>query len=114
MQMNPESADVRGKAGLALAAMVLIVLMVLGGYLRFVGLGTRSLWLDEFSTWHVSRIDLRKSLTAIRDGAKSCGRVRFRLEGDRSDYLSVGAGVEHGRRFRIAARELVRCAKRCG
>ncbi len=41
---------------------MLALIVLLGGYLRFSGLGQRSLWLDEFSTWHVSRMDLGQSL----------------------------------------------------
>jgi len=37
-------------------------LVLLGAYLRFDGLGARSLWLDEFCTWHVSRMELNESL----------------------------------------------------
>ncbi|MHC4695977.1 MAG: glycosyltransferase family 39 protein [Planctomycetota bacterium] len=43
-----------------LALLGLVVL--LASYLRVTGLGARSLWLDEFSTWHVSRMDLSESL----------------------------------------------------
>jgi len=41
---------------------LLLLLVVLGGYLRFEGLGIRSLWRDELCTWHVSRMDLGDSL----------------------------------------------------
>ena len=47
-------------AGFWIIALVLIVL--LGAQLRFAGLGSRSLWLDEFSTWHVSRMELGEGL----------------------------------------------------
>ncbi len=40
----------------------LVVIVALGGYLRFEGLGTRSLWRDELCTWHVSRMPLGESL----------------------------------------------------
>ncbi len=41
---------------------VLVFFCILAIHLRFHGLGTRSLWLDEFSTWHVSRMPLSESL----------------------------------------------------
>ena len=41
---------------------MLALIVLLGAYLRFDGLGQRSLWLDEFSTWHVSRMDIGQSL----------------------------------------------------
>lgn len=40
----------------------LAALTVIGGFFRFVDLGARSLWLDEFCTWHVSRIPWSESL----------------------------------------------------
>jgi len=41
---------------------VLFLIVVLGAYLRFSTLGGRSLWADEFATWHVSRMPLGESL----------------------------------------------------
>lgn len=51
-------------SGPALATEIisLTVILVLAAYLRFDALGARSLWLDEFSTWHVSRMPLGDSL----------------------------------------------------
>jgi hypothetical protein len=43
-------------------ALWLILILLLGAWLRFGGLGDRSLWLDEFCTWHVSRMELGESL----------------------------------------------------
>lgn len=40
----------------------LTVIMLLAGFLRFEGLGVRSLWQDELCTWHVSRMELGESL----------------------------------------------------
>ena len=42
--------------------LLLSLILLLAAYLRFDGLGARSLWLDEFCTWHVSRLDLGDSL----------------------------------------------------
>jgi len=46
----------------AAACGLLVVILALGGHQRFMGLGDRSLWLDEFCTWHVSRLPLAESL----------------------------------------------------
>lgn len=51
--------DTTGQRGLLLAT---VLIVMLGAALRFERLGARSLWLDEFSTWHVSRMDLAESL----------------------------------------------------
>ncbi len=40
---------------------VLLIIVVVGAYLRFLSLGERSLWADEFATWHVSRMPLLES-----------------------------------------------------
>jgi hypothetical protein len=40
----------------------LLLIVGLGTHLRFAGLGTRSLWYDEFSTWHVSQLGFAESL----------------------------------------------------
>lgn len=45
-----------------LAYSVLVFILIVAGYLRFTDLGERSLWLDEFCTWHVSRLPLGESL----------------------------------------------------
>ncbi len=45
-----------------LAAFALAVTVLAGALVRFVGLGGRSLWADEFCTWHVSRMPLGASL----------------------------------------------------
>lgn len=60
----PEGSD-PARPGFALAAEVitLAAILTLAAYLRFEALGARSLWLDEFSTWHVSRLPLGQSLT---------------------------------------------------
>lgn len=42
--------------------MVLTLIVLAGAVLRFDRLGARSLWLDELSTWHVSRMPLGESL----------------------------------------------------
>jgi mannosyltransferase len=58
---RPPSPRARGSSGrLSLLAGVLIIVVAAG--LRFDRLGERSLWLDEFSTWHVSRMGLADSL----------------------------------------------------
>ena len=41
---------------------VLLLIVLLGGYLRLEGLGFRSLWRDEFCTWHVAQMPLGESL----------------------------------------------------
>ena len=41
---------------------VLGVIALLSAFLRFEGLGARSLWADELSTWHVSRMEVGASL----------------------------------------------------
>ncbi len=43
-------------------AIALAAILMLAAYLRFDSLADRSLWLDEFSTWHVSRLPLGQSL----------------------------------------------------
>lgn len=45
-----------------MAFVFLALVLAVGGYLRLVRLGERSLWLDELCTWHVSRMDLGDSL----------------------------------------------------
>ncbi len=40
----------------------LVLALAGGGFLRFFGLGSRSLWADEFCTWHVSRLPVGESL----------------------------------------------------
>ena len=40
----------------------LLLILAFGTYLRFGDLGVRSLWYDELSTWHVSRLALADSL----------------------------------------------------
>jgi|GEM_PF-2183511 len=46
-----------------LAVASLTIILSAGAFVRFVGLGGRSLWADEFCTWHVSRLPLWESLT---------------------------------------------------
>lgn len=41
----------------------LALLTLVGALTRLVNLGGRSLWLDEFSTWHVSRMPFWRSVT---------------------------------------------------
>jgi len=41
----------------------LTLILLLGAYLRFRGLGVRSLWQDEFSTWHAARLPFFESLS---------------------------------------------------
>ena len=50
------------EAGRGPQVLVILLIVAFAGYLRFDGFGVRSLWLDEFSTWHVSRLDLGESL----------------------------------------------------
>ncbi|MGB0715535.1 MAG: glycosyltransferase family 39 protein [Phycisphaerae bacterium] len=45
-----------------LACALVLVFAGLATYLRFKSLGLRSLWHDEFATWHVSRMPLLESL----------------------------------------------------
>ncbi len=42
---------------------VLVLILIAAGYLRFEGLGVRSLWRDELCTWHVSRMGVWESLS---------------------------------------------------
>jgi hypothetical protein len=49
------------RPSLVLVAVLLAVLLV-GAHLRFRHLGVRSLWFDEFCTWHVSQLNLPDSL----------------------------------------------------
>jgi len=51
------SASFSGRTACAVAVIVL-----LGAYVRFFGLGSHSLWADEFATWHVSRMPPGASL----------------------------------------------------
>ncbi len=44
------------------AAYGLLAVVAIGAMLRVDGLGERSLWLDEFATWHASRLPLGESL----------------------------------------------------
>ncbi len=44
-------------------SIALILVVLLGGYLRIRGLGLRSLWQDEFSTWHAARLPFFESLS---------------------------------------------------
>jgi hypothetical protein len=50
------------KAGAA-PIIVLLVILAAGAYLRFEGLGLRSLWRDELCTWHSYRLPLVESFT---------------------------------------------------
>ena len=43
--------------------LILIGALALAAFVRIIYLGDRSLWLDELSTWHVSRMPLIESLT---------------------------------------------------
>ncbi len=62
--MNPESAPpvIDRRRRLATVAVLLVIITAFGAYLRFAGLGVRSLWHDEFCTWHVSQMPLGESL----------------------------------------------------
>lgn len=42
---------------------ILAGVLGIAAFVRFIYLGDRSLWLDEFSTWHVSQLPLRESLS---------------------------------------------------
>lgn len=48
--------------GAMVAWAAMIVITLLGAYLGFAELGARSLWVDEFSTWRVSRMPIGESL----------------------------------------------------
>ncbi len=52
-----------GKSSRLAWIILLIVIISFGAFVRFEGLAVRSLWADEFCTWHVSRMPLRDSLT---------------------------------------------------
>lgn len=52
----------RRSSRFAVCVTVLTIITLFGAYLRFAGLGARSLWLDEFCTWHVSQLSLAESL----------------------------------------------------
>jgi uncharacterized membrane protein len=58
--VDPQAPSKSWRPALLITALILIVL--LGAYLRFLNLGVQSLWLDEFCTWHVSRMPLGESL----------------------------------------------------
>jgi len=59
-KVDTSGAPTAPRARLEIVALILVV--SLGTQLRFAGLGSRSLWLDEFSTWHVSAMPLAESL----------------------------------------------------
>ncbi len=44
------------------AIALLVFILLIGAFLRMYGLGSRSLWADEFCTWHVSRMEFGESL----------------------------------------------------
>ncbi len=51
------------KPSLRCASVIALVLIIgVGAYVRFSTLGERSLWADEFATWHVSQMPLGESL----------------------------------------------------
>ncbi|UCC30207.1 MAG: glycosyltransferase family 39 protein [Phycisphaerales bacterium] len=62
MPENTESRDRGILSSPIIYLTVLILIVLLGVYLRFEGLGVRSLWRDELCTWHVSRMGLWESL----------------------------------------------------
>lgn len=57
--LAPSSAPRRSRN---LGYIALLLLLGAAGYLRFEGLGVRSLWHDEICTWYVSRMPLGDSL----------------------------------------------------
>ncbi|MBI4716648.1 MAG: glycosyltransferase family 39 protein [Planctomycetes bacterium] len=59
---QPDAAHERAARGQLLIPVCVVLVSILAAYLRLVGLGDRSLWLDEFATWHVSQMPLRGSL----------------------------------------------------
>jgi hypothetical protein len=61
--LPPTFPSARSAPAIAAEVIALAAILVLAAYLRFDALGARSLWLDEFSTWHVSRLPLGQSLT---------------------------------------------------
>ena len=63
MQANPEpilTTSSRRRATWEWIALASV--LVLGAWMRFADLAGRSLWMDELSTWHVSRMELEPSL----------------------------------------------------
>ncbi|MBU0639248.1 MAG: glycosyltransferase family 39 protein [Planctomycetes bacterium] len=66
--MMPTTRDIapagqqRKSHATAICAAALLIIVALGTYLRVHELGARSLWQDEFSTWHVSRLGLADGL----------------------------------------------------
>lgn len=62
MRDSPNTLERSAPINPWLPAMGLLLILVLGAYLRFEGLGLRSLWRDELCTWHVSRMNLGESI----------------------------------------------------
>ena len=62
MQRNTGAGQHQRSLSPRIWSIALVLILLLAAYLRFNGLGARSLWLDEFCTWHVSRLDLGDSL----------------------------------------------------
>lgn len=63
--MNSESSDETQRATRNITIVVcglLLLILAVGAFLRLKGLDTKSLWLDEFSTWHVSRMPFGESM----------------------------------------------------
>jgi len=51
------------RSGILAFEIALTLITLFGSYLRFRGLGLRSLWQDEFSTWHAARLPFFESLS---------------------------------------------------
>ena len=59
---SPEESPRTTRTVTILAIALLLLLLAIGAFLRLKGLGIKSLWLDEFSTWHVSRMPFGESI----------------------------------------------------
>ena len=59
-ESSPTERTSERSSGIISAALILVVVVAV--FVRLAGLGGRSLWLDEFSTWHVSRMGFWESL----------------------------------------------------
>lgn len=62
MQHPHDSLTARREPFKVSLRVLLVLIIAVGAFIRLRGLGTRSLWVDELSTWHVSRMPLADSL----------------------------------------------------
>lgn len=60
--VDGEFTSLRTRFHTRIGIALLVLIVIFGAYLRAYGLGSRSLWADEFCTWHVSRMELGESL----------------------------------------------------